>query len=71
MANAMISLHARGLAVSYAISTGNEGSVTIVDYMDALARIRPPRCSASAPNTFVSPANLSPRFAQFLTLASP
>jgi acyl-CoA synthetase (NDP forming) len=38
MANAMISLHARGLAVSYAISTGNEGSVTIVDYMDALAR---------------------------------
>ena len=38
MANAMISLHARGLAVSYAISTGNEGSVTLVDYMDALAR---------------------------------
>jgi acyl-CoA synthetase (NDP forming) len=38
MANAMISLHARGLAVSYAISTGNEGSVSIVDYMDALAR---------------------------------
>lgn len=38
MANAMISLHARGLAVSYAVSTGNEGSVTIVDYMDALTR---------------------------------
>jgi acyl-CoA synthetase (NDP forming) len=38
MANAMISLHARGLAVSYAISTGNEGSVSIEDYMDALAR---------------------------------
>lgn len=38
MANAMISLHARGLAVSYAISTGNEASVSIVDYMDALAR---------------------------------
>ena len=37
MANAMISLHSRGLAVSYAISTGNEGSVSIVDYMDALA----------------------------------
>jgi acyl-CoA synthetase (NDP forming) len=38
MANAMIALHARGLAVSYAVSTGNEGSVSIVDYMDALAR---------------------------------
>ncbi|MBG6120213.1 acyl-CoA synthetase (NDP forming) [Sphingobium sp. JAI105] len=38
MANAMISLHARGVAVSYAVSTGNEGSVSIVDYMDALAR---------------------------------
>lgn len=38
MANAMISLHARGLAVSYAVSTGNEASVSLVDYMDALAR---------------------------------
>lgn len=38
MANAMISLHARGLAISYAISTGNEGDISIVDYMQALAQ---------------------------------
>lgn len=36
MANAMIALHARELAVSHAISTGNEADLALVDYMEEL-----------------------------------
>ena len=57
MANSMISLHARGLAVSYAISTGNEGNVTIVDYMDALAR--DPSLLAFTPSAFFQRAGVT------------
>lgn len=36
MASTMLALHGRDLAVSYAVSTGNEAGLSIVDYVSAL-----------------------------------